>query len=109
MQKIVQPFTKKHSGVATKKRDINNACCSSSTFSSIILKYILTGPFRGCAGRGARCVRSYVYYAIPTFSPSTFVSGQSNKSKTKQKKLQILLGGTKVFDYVLICLKKLKR
>ena len=50
-------------------------------------------------------MRSYVYYAIPTFSPSTFVSGQSNKSKTKTKKLQILLGGTKVFDYVLTCLK----
>ena len=53
-------------------------------------------------------MRSYVYYAIPTFSPSTFVSGQSNKSK-KKKKFQILLGGTKVFDYVLICLKILKR
>ena len=29
--------------------------------------------------------------------------------KKTQKKLQILLGGTKVFDYVLICLKELKR
>ena len=50
-------------------------------------------------------MRCYVYYAIPTFSPSTVVSGQSKKAK---KKLQILLGGTKVFDYVLICFKKIK-
>ena len=51
-------------------------------------------------------MRSNVYYAIPTFSRLTVISGQSKKSK---KKLQILLVGTKVFDYVLIRLKKLKR
>ena len=53
-------------------------------------------------------MRSYVYYVIPTFSPFTVVSGQSRKSKKKKKYKYCMLGGTKVFAYVPICLKKIK-
>ena len=49
-----------------------------------------------------------VVYIMPSLLfphlPSLLVS----QEKAKNKKLQILLGETRVFDYVLICLKKIK-